>query len=263
MVLVNGIFTDSVKANDRGLMYGDGVFRTLRVERGVPRYWDRHYLKLNSDCAALGITCPSAALLENELNLAAEKTPDCVAKIVVTRGPGERGFLPEAAAEPTRIILTSPMPDRVKHDEIRAYLCKLRLSRQPALAGIKHLNRLENILARMEWRDPDIAEGILLDAEGNVIEGTMSSLFLYRERGLVAPDLSFCGVGGVQRERVLEYAREKGIPVEIKPFGIDFLKQADEVFLVNSVIGLWQVVSLENASWQKGAFCEALRNWLQ
>ena len=263
MVLVNGVFTDSVKANDRGLMYGDGIFRTLRIERGTPKHWDRHYLKLNRDCAALGIACPSAALLANELNLAAEKSPDCVAKIVVTRGPGERGFLPEPAVDPTRIILTSPIPDHVKHGEIRAHLCKLRLSRQPALAGIKHLNRLENILARMEWRDPDIAEGILLDAEGNVIEGTMSSLFLYRKGVLVAPDLSLCGVDGVQRERVLEYACEKNIPVEIKPFGIDFLEQADEVFLVNSVIGLWQVVSLENSSWKKGAFCEALRSWLQ
>lgn len=260
MVLVNGAFTDYVLANDRGLMYGDGVFRTLRVANGVPLHWERHYLKLSRDCAALDIVCPEIEVFTQDLNAVAQG--DCVAKIVVTRGAGGRGYLPEAALEPTRIVMTGPLP-AVDFREIRAHFCALRLSHQPKLAGIKHLSRIENVLARREWRDPDIPEGILLDVDGNVIEGTMSSLFVYRSGSLVAPDLGLCGVDGVQRERVIEFSRDNDVPIDIRSFGIDFLKQADEVFLVNSVIGLWQIVEFDGTIWQKGQFCENLRDWLQ
>ena len=259
MVLVNGAFIDSVKANDRGLMYGDGVFRTLRIVNGVPLHWERHYLRLKLDCDAVGIVCPEIECLTRELGAV---HGDCVAKIIVTRGVGGRGYLPQVCSEPTRIIVTSPLP-AANFREIRAHLCTLRLSHQPRLAGIKHLNRLENVLARSEWREDDVPEGLLLDIDGNVIEGTMSSLFLYASGGLIAPDLSLCGVDGVQRERIFEFSSGHGVPMEIRSFGIDFLKQADEVFLVNSVIGLWQIVEIDGMIWQKGPFCENLRNWLQ
>lgn len=262
-MLVNGEFADSVQANDRGLMYGDGVFRTFRIENGVPQHWDRHYRKLARDCEALGLACPEKDLLTTELMLVAKARPDCVAKLIVTRGAGGRGYLPEASLEPTRIVLSSPVPDHAKLDEVRVRLCDIRLSLQPRLAGIKHLNRLENVLARMEWNDPEISEGLLLDADDRVIEGTMSSLFLYRGGRLIAPDLARCGVDGVQRERVFEFSAACNIPVQVMSFGIEFLMQAEEVFLVNSVIGLWQVTALERTTWNRGRFCEALREWLR
>ncbi len=262
MVLVNGVFTDSIKANDRGLMYGDGVFRTLRIKHGVPLNWTLHYHKLASDCAALELSCPPISVLEKELERASESMQNCIAKIVVTRGAGGRGYLPEAALEPTLIVSTSPAPEH-EFQEIRAHLCDLRLSHQPRLAGIKHLNRLENVIARMEWNDPETREGILLDLEGNVIEGTMSSLLLYHDGSVIAPDLSRCGVDGVQRARVLACCAERKIPARIESFGIERLIQADEVFLVNSVIGLWQIVELGAASWPRGKFCEAMRGWLE
>ena len=262
-MLVNGEFADSVKANDRGLMYGDGVFRTLRIEKGVPLHWERHYCKLVHDCAMLGIACPPIERLLDDLGRVSANNPDCVAKIIVTRGTGRRGYLPEAGIAPTRIVLASPVPDHAKLSEVAARFCDIRLSSQPRLAGIKHLNRLENVLARMEWNDPEIPEGLLLDAEDHVIEGTMSSLFLYNDGRLIAPDLGSCGIEGVQRERVLELASECGIPVQIRSFGRDDLLKAEEVFLVNSVIGLWQVVKIGDVSWNKGEFCATLRKWLQ
>lgn len=261
MVLVNGVFTDSIKASDRGLMYGDGVFRTLRIENGIPRDWPLHYHKLASDCAALGLSCPPISVLERELEMASGSMRNCIAKITVTRGVGERGYLPEAALQPTRIVSTSPLPEH-EFKEVRAHLCSLRLSHQPKLAGIKHLNRLENVMARMEWHDPETREGILLDLEGNVIEGTMSSLLLYQDGSVIAPDLSRCGVDGVQRARVLACCAERGIPARIESFGIERLIEADEVFLVNSVFGLWQIVELGAATWPNGKFCEAMRGWL-
>ena len=262
-MLVNGELADSVKANDRGLMYGDGVFRTLRIRNGVPLHWARHYSRLAHDCETIGIACPAIELIEEDLKLVSERNPECVVKIVVTRGEGGRGYLPEASIVPTRIVMASPIPEHAKLAEVAARFCDIRLSSQPRLSKIKHLNRLENVLARMEWRDPAISEGLLLDAEGHVIEGTMSSLFLYHGGCLIAPDLEFCGVEGVQRERVLEFASESGLPVQVRSFFQDDLLKAEEVFLVNSVIGLWQVVEIGNASWKKGKFCATLRAWLQ
>ncbi|HQT26069.1 MAG TPA: aminodeoxychorismate lyase [Burkholderiales bacterium] len=260
-MLVNGEFADSVKANDRGLMYGDGVFRTLLIKRGIPEHWDRHYRMLSRDCDRIGIVPPAQETLTEELMRLGEG--DCVAKIIVTRGPGKRGYLPEGSFEPTRIIMAGPIPEHAHRTEVSARFCNLRLSHQPELAGIKHLNRLENVLARMEWTDPHISEGLLLDMAGHVIEGTMSSLFLYSKGCLIAPDLASCGIDGVQRARVLEYSRESGLPLHIRSFGKDELLQAEEVFLVNSVIGLWQIVSIGERHWEKGEFCLKLREWLQ
>ncbi|NNM81630.1 MAG: aminodeoxychorismate lyase [Burkholderiales bacterium] len=260
MVLINGMEADSVSVHDRGFLYGDGVFRTFRFENGIPLHWDLQYAKLSSDCNALGIDCPPESRFREDL----EKfgIGNFVVKIIVTRGIGARGFLPEEGMVANRLVMTSPLPENPKR-EIVARLCDLRLSHQPRLAGIKHLNRLENVLARSEWRDPGISEGILLDLEGNVIEGTMSSLFFFRNGRLHAPDLSRCGVSGVQRKRVLEIGRRNGIETVTGHFGIELLMDADEIFLVNSVIGLWQVRRFEGIDWDKGQMSAKFREWLQ
>src|SRR5574340_259088 len=188
MILVNGVPGDAIAATDRGLAYGDGVFRTFVVRGGRPLHWQRHYSRLHGDCAALGISCPDEAVLRAELAQAAERAPDCIAKITVTRGLGQRGYALPSPANPTRIVAISALPHYPPDFAgrgVKAHLCKLRLGFQPALAGIKHLNRLENVLARAEWSDAAIAEGLLLDTEGNVIEGTMSNLFIV-EHGALA-----------------------------------------------------------------------------
>ena len=260
MVLINGMEADSVSVHDRGFLYGDGVFRTFRFENGIPLHWDLQYAKLSGDCKALGIDCPPESRFREDL----EKfgIGNFVVKIIVTRGIGARGFLPEEGMVANRLVMTSPLPENPKR-EIVARLCDLRLSHQPRLAGIKHLNRLENVMARSEWRDPGISEGILLDLEGNVIEGTMSSLFFFRNGRLHAPDLSRCGVSGVQRKRVLEIGRRNGIETVTGHFGIELLMDADEIFLVNSVIGLWQVRRFEGIDWDKGQMSAKFREWLQ
>ena len=141
-------------------------------------------------------------------------------------------------------------------------LCRIRLAAQPALAGIKHLNRLENVLARSEWSDPGIAEGLLCDADGNVICGTMSNVFLVTGGELVTPDLARCGVAGVQRELVIELARSNNIPVRIASVSIDELLCADELFLVNSVIGVWQIAALDRKTWNAGPMTAQIRRWI-
>jgi len=265
MVLVNGLQSDLLNVHDRGLAYGDGVFRTARVSRGRALCWLHHYQKLQADCQVLGLTCPNYSVLSKELNQIAAAMPECVLKIIVTRGPGPRGYRVTAGMQPTRIIMAGPLPEyptSYYQQGVRLRVCDLRLSLQPRLAGIKHLNRLENVMARQEWDDASIAEGLLLDSEGYVIGGTMTNLFMLKGHELWTPDLTRCGVAGVQRKRVLERAAASGIPCTERHITLPQLLQADEIFLTNSVIGVWQVSEIGQNRWETGAFTPKVRQWL-
>ena len=159
MILVNGQPAENVGVLDRGLAYGDGVFRTLCMHAGGPLWWHDHYVKLAADCAALMIVCPEEAGLHAEVCRAAE-AGERVVKILITRGVGARGYaLPPKQQMTTRIVLSTSLPayaQAATPGDINARWCALRLARQPRLAGCKHLNRLEYVLARAEWKEPDI-----------------------------------------------------------------------------------------------------------
>jgi 4-amino-4-deoxychorismate lyase len=256
-MLVNGKPGNLISIRDRGLLYGDGVFRTLRATQGKAQHWLLHYQKLRHDCTALDIACPDVGLLSAELNDLLARHPNGVVKLIVTRGEGTRGYAPPDCAETTHLWDISPLPDYPADwaiHGIKARLCQLRLSQQPRLAGIKHLNRLENVLAAAEWNDaqlPDsgIAEGLLLDIDGNAIEGTRSNLFLVSQGELITPDLSRSGVAGVQRDRVITWSTQHNMPLQIRDVGLDEVLHADELFVVNSIIGLWPVRELEQRRW--------------
>ena len=265
MVLVNGLQTDWLNVHDRGLAYGDGVFRTLRVSRGRALCWQRHYQKLQTDCQALGLSCPSYSVLCQEIDQITAANPESVLKIIITRGAGPRGYRVTADVQSTRIIMVNSLPEYPPsyHEQgVSLRVCDLRLSLQPRLAGIKHLNRLENVMARQEWDDASIAEGLLLDSEGYVIGGTMTNLFMLKGNELWTPDLTRCGVAGVQRERVLEQAAALSIPCPERNILLEHLLQADEIFLTNSVIGVWQVREIGQNRWNKGVFTPKVRQWL-
>jgi 4-amino-4-deoxychorismate lyase len=266
MILVNGLESSCVSVLDRGLMYGDGVFRTLLLRKGMAIGWQRHHIKLAEDCAALGIACPTEQELEEDLVQAGKNNPDCVAKIIVTRGEGARGYALSPTAKPTRIVVTSPLPDYPAHYAdigVKVHLCDLRLCHQPRLAGIKHLNRLENVLARSEWDAPDIAEGLLLDVNGSVVEGTMSNLFMLKGQELHTPDLSLCGVAGVQRQRIMTLAPDLGLQLKVSRFDLPQLIEANEVLLCNSIFGVWQIRELAGQTWQRGMMTEKIRQLLE
>ena len=145
---------------------------------------------------------------------------------------------------------------------VTAHLCSLRLGFQPALAGVKHLNRLENVLARAEWSDPAVSEGLMLDTRGNVIGGTMSNLFIVDATGLATPDLSGCGVAGVTRGRILAAAARDGVSCRIEALSLDRVLAAWEVILVNSVIGAWPVRVIEGRSLTPGPDNARIQTWL-
>lgn len=263
MMLINGVASGLISIRDRGLLYGDGVFRTLCARQGLAVDWPLHYQKLQEDCAKLGIACPDSATLSGELERLLVQHPNGVIKLIVTRGQGVRGYTPSAQGSVTHIWDITALPDYpadypVKGIKVR--LCQLRLAEQARLAGIKHLNRLENVLAAAEWDDTDIAEGILLDHAGRVIEGTRSNIFCVMQNILVTPDLSRCGVAGVQRDRVMKWAAQHDMALQVRDLTLDELWHADEIFLVNSVIGLWPVRELEQCCWHDFSVAAKIRN---
>lgn len=263
--LINGVPCDTVSVNDRGLLYGDGVFRTLLLRNGKMQQLHRHYAKLLNDCKAINLPCPPESLLHKELELLIQDTQNGVLKIIVTRGTGQRGYVPAHQPTATRIISISPVPvypEEFFKSGIRLHICNLRLGHQPRLAGVKHLNRLENVLAAAEWDDPDIAEGLLLDESGYVIEGVRSNIFMIKHGSLITPDLSRCGVSGVQRERLGEWASQQGMAYKSIDVTLEDLLDADEVFLANSVIGLWPVREISGCHWHHHPVAHAIQDWL-
>jgi 4-amino-4-deoxychorismate lyase len=252
-VLVDGIACDRIAATDRGLAFGDGVFRTLAVRSGRPLNWTWHYRRLQADCATLKLAAPAQDVLLAELRQAAPG--DATAKILVTRGEATRGYAIPAAAHATRVVMAFALPQSPPgqaEQGVTVRRCSLALSEQPRLAGAKTLNRLENVLARSEWDDPAIAEGLCADASGRVVEGTMSNVFIVAQGRVATPDLSRCGVVGAQRERVRELLAREGVACEVEDMGWDAITGADEIFLTNSLIGAWPVTRFEDRRWSAG-----------
>jgi len=251
MTLINGQQSDQLGIDDRGLLYGDGLFETIAVRAGVPQLWDRHMQRLGLGCMRLGITLPDLINLRKEAHTVCRDAQRAVLKIIVTRGSGARGYRCRDSANTTRILALQPWPDYpddFKQRGVAVRLCVTRLGSNPMLAGLKHLNRLEQVLARNEWDDPAIPEGLMLDSAGAVIEGTMSNVFLVRGGTLQTPDLSQCGVAGIMRGRILEMAAEMGLATGIMQLGLKDLMDAQEIFLCNSLIGLWPVRELAGTS---------------
>jgi 4-amino-4-deoxychorismate lyase len=187
-------------------------------------------------------------------------------KIIVSRGEVGRGYSVPASVSPNRVVLSSPAPQypiRFWHEGVKLHVCEIRMSHQPRLAGIKHLNRLENVLARMEWDDAGIPEGLLLDADGWVVEGTMSNIFIRVGRKLITPDLSTCGVAGLQRDRILKHAPSLGLTPEISRFTLPTLLQAEEIFVCNSVIGVWPVRQIGATSIAPGPIATQMQRILE
>ncbi len=253
-VLVNGIAADTISVRDRGFQYGDGLFETIAVSHGTPLLWEQHMRRLAAGAARLAMQAPDMALLRAEVAKLDHGPERGVLKIVLTRGSSGRGYRPEAAAPMTRVLALLPWPDYPSiwaEEGVAARLCQTRLGTQPRLAGLKHLNRLEQVLARAEWGD-EFAEGLMRDESGNIIEGTMTNIFLVRDGVLHTPDLTHCGVAGIMRSVALERAESLGIGQRTGPVTVAQLEQADEIFLTNSLIGLWPVRRLENRSYSIG-----------
>lgn len=243
----------SVPADDRGFVYGDGLFETMRVaNRRIPLL-DRHLERLGAGCLRLGIPAPSTASLAHRARTAAATIDDGVVKLLLTRGSGGRGYRPPEAPC-ARIVVsqhTAPILPRTWYREgVRVRICETRIGRSPATAGLKHLGRIEQVLASAELTE-DETEGLMLDEHHHVIEGTRCNVFLYLSGVLVTPRLDMSGVAGVMRALVQEYAQRIDVVCQERTVELDDLRQASEILLTNAVLGVLPVTRIPSLGWQR------------
>lgn len=258
--LVNGVRTATVDVGNRGLHYGDGLFETIAVRHGQPLHWELHLRRLFRGCERLGIPAPTADLLVDEARQVSDGHDRAAAKLILTRGGTRRGYRAEDSVAANRLWRAHPWPDYPPHHErdgVAVRICGTRLARQPRLAGLKHLNRLEQVLARAEWQQ-EYEEGLMLDTDGNVVEAVSSNLFAVQQGALITPLLDQCGVEGVTRDRVLESAHRLGWSVRGKSFRLGELLASDEIFLTNSLIGIWPVKRIDVESPQRATHAFAV-----
>ncbi|KIU48486.1 4-amino-4-deoxychorismate lyase [Pseudomonas putida] len=258
---VDGLPADALTLGSRGLAYGDGLFETIAVRAGQPSLLTYHLDRLALGCQRLAIDADHP-LIRDEVCRYAGLLGDGVLKLILTRGDSQRGYAPAAGAPPRRILQASPAasyPPQNAEQGVRLFACQTRLAEQPLLAGLKHLNRLEQVLARAEWQGAEYAEGLMCDVSGRVIEGVYSNLFVVRDGVLYTADLARCGVAGVMRAALLDEAPRHGITARVVDLALADLEQADEVLLCNSVYGVWPVRAFASLNWSPGPLTRKLQ----
>ena len=242
--MVNGEYTHTLPVTDRGLQYGDGVWETVAIREGQVIQLQAHLSRLKRGLDTLAIRPVDFDTLEQEITAHVRHEKQTILKIIITRGSGGRGYSPQGCHQPTRILSLHPWPDypaSYVQSGIHLTLCQTRLSRNPRLAGFKHLNRLEQILARAEISEP-YQEGLMRDEENNIIEATMSNLFLVKnDNEIVTPDLEQCGIEGIARSCIMTEIQKMGIRLSIEPVSLEAIEQAEGLFVTNSIIKIWPV----------------------
>lgn len=249
VVLVDGSPADTVPVNDRGLQFGDGLFETLAVVDGRPACWEAHLQRLELGCARLGLPLPDRDRLADDAARVCTGRASGVLKILWTAGPSERGYRRPPTLTPTRVVRFSPSPQPAAPVAWRLVLCSHRWSDNPALAGIKHLNRLDQVLARAEADRAGADEGVMLAADGRVVSGTMTNLVLQAGGQLVTPRITTAGIAGIVRGLLLEAAAQLGGEVHEVDVGVARLRAADAVYACNSLVGMVRVATIDDTAY--------------
>jgi len=248
--LLNGLDTGDWPFS-RGFQYGDGVFRTALVHESKVLDLDAQLERLLADARRLGLRVDDPGALRGECESLARPHAAAVLKVVLMRTGAERGYRSNAGGADRVLTLQGAprFPATYWEEGIRAFRCSLALAAQPRLAGIKHLNRLEQVLASRDWQD-GAQEGLLADDQDRPVGGTRTNLFWMRRDVLRTPALDRCGVAGMMRDKVLRLAAQLGIACEIGAGSWGELEAAEEAFVTNSVVGLWPLRELGGRQWR-------------
>lgn len=259
---VDGVRSHLLPADDRGLHYGDGLFETLSVRAGVARFLEAHLARLESGCARLGIRFTAMPALRSEIAAALALAPSrAMLKIIVTRGSAlRRGYAPQGTEAARRLL--SLWPDAGLPASIAAgvtlRVAASRLTENQALAGVKHLSRIENVMAAAESAAAGVFDALLLDSAGDVVSGAMSNVFLVRGGQVLTPRLDRCGVAGVMRGVVLRESVTLGIVAGEGSVSLDDVWAADEVFITNARIGVVPVLRVGEHSFHMSTVARRL-----
>ena len=263
--LINGVTADYLNINDRAIHYGDGLFETILCSENKLLYWSQHYLRLQRSAQRLKLRCPDEDVLLGDIRslLKLNETPGskvCSIKIIITRGSSDRGYVIPKKTNEKRIVLMSALAadySSLLSGELLSgelYICKNQVSINESLAGLKHLNRLENVLARNEWNDTannQFIDGLMLNARQQVIEGSMSNVFAIKENNLYTPDLSQSGVNGIMRDMIIAAAGRNNIQLSIRNLTLEDLYEMEEIFISNSLMGIRSVNKIEASLYQQ------------
>jgi len=251
-VLINGEPGTSLPVGDRGLGLGDGLFETVLIRNGQPVLLQEHLKRLAWGLEVLSIPLEISLVTHEIEKIFSLYSPrDAVLKVWCSRGQGGRGYRAAADLVPTRILSLHPLPPPVPVAGVKAFLCRQTVAVQPVLAGIKHLNRLEQVLASQEWPDDSFHEGLMFTALGEAIEGTRSNLLLSLNGQWLTPDLSDCGIAGVMRGHLLD---KWGGRLQVGKVRLEDVLAADELCFCNSVTGIMPVRLLRDYDGQDHAF---------
>lgn len=265
---IDGVESTTLDAGDRGLAYGDGLFETIRLQGARAPLLEWHLRRLAEGCRRLALPFPEP-LLRDEVREAmawsAQASPgDAILKLTLTRGRAGRGYRPPVEVPGCRILQVFPFTPRpALQAGIRVRWCETPMPLSPALAGLKHLCRLEQVLAQAEWLDPAIPEGLMCDPEGRLVCGTFTNVFLRLQGRWHTPSLQRAGVAGVMRQWLLEQGFPAlGMTVVEQDLPREVLAEADEVFVCNSVQGIWPVVACHDRAWAVGEETHRLQSHL-
>lgn len=235
---VDGRPGDTIPVDDRGFQYGDGLFETMRVRDGRVRFLEAHLARLTLGCGRLGIAAPPAEVLRREIvDAAASARGDALLKLVVTRGSGPRGYAARDGLT-IRRVMTLFADTRPSSGDAALRIARQTAAHSAALAGLKHLNRLENVLAASEPGHEHCFDALLLDRDGLVVGGTMTNVFLARDGVIATPSVERAGVAGILRGIVLRECAALGLRADVRDVGAAELRAADEVFVTNARIGV-------------------------
>ncbi len=252
VIWINGEAAGRLSPLDRGLHFGDGIFETIACPASRPRWLRLHLERLALGCARLGLPTPGPARLQRAVEQAAAEGGRCLVKLLLTRGPAiQRGYA-WGGESGSWLVIRYPWPHEdpaLGSSGVRVRTAATRLGENPALAGLKHCNRLEQILARNEDRSAQTDEALMLSHSGKLVSGTMTNVFLVdgpaQSPRLRTPEVSLCGVAGIMRRVVLGEAAAEGIPTTECVLWPRDLEAATEVFLTNARIGIWPVRALD------------------
>ena len=243
----------AIDPGNRGMNYGDGLFETLRVHRGALPLWPRHLARLREGAARLGIAMPATDVIEARMAETVAGRDAGVLKLLLVRGNGGRGYAPAPDADAMWMLSLHPLPASTPPG-LRLHWCETRLGSQPALAGIKHCNRLEQVLARAEVERVGCDEGLMRDLAGNAVCATSANLLVLRDRRWLTPPIRDCGVAGVMRGWLLG----QGL-VDVADLAPEAVETADALALCNAVRGILPVAALGVRAWPSSAATEGLR----
>jgi len=238
--------------SERACQYGDGLFETIASVQGRPCLWDQHVSRLRTGCTRLGLPEPDIAALAALLDSLCGRHVSLGVKLIWSAGHSERGYRRSPGAKPTGVIQPFAWSPNAGPSTTRLVTCDHRLSENPRLAGIKHLNRLDQVLARAEWVDPSIDEGVMLGQDGRVVCGTRSNIVIEEGGQLITPDLGSAGVAGVVRQCLIDEAQKDGTPVMESRVMPGQLHAADAVYLTNALTGVRRVAHLDQVAFDTG-----------